>query len=698
MAEDLKQKGLTVLRRALADPMAEFRDGQWDAIERLVLGRERLLVVQRTGWGKSIVYFLSTRLLRDEGAGPTLLISPLLSLMRNQIQMAERLGIRAATINSSNCDSWLDITAALQRDEIDVLLVSPERLANDAFREEVLLPATARLGLFVVDEAHCISDWGHDFRPDYLRITRVLQAVPRTVPVLTTTATANDRVVEDVVAQLGHGITVSRGSLMRESLQLQTIQLPGQSERMAWLAAHVPTMPGSGVIYALTIADAQRLAEWLQLQGIDAHAYWGGLDGEQRVELEQRLLGNDLKALVATTALGMGFDKPDLGFVIHYQRPGSVVHYYQQVGRAGRAVESAYGILLSGAEDAEITNYFIETAFPPEGHVDEVLTALHTAEDGLSVPQIERAINLSRSQIEKVLKLLAVRAPAPVAKEGTRWYATAVPYVPDTEKVTHLTAIRRAEQARMQEYVEARECLMQFLARELDDAHPAPCGRCAVCRSGPLVPETYPLSLVEQATQFLRRSDRPIQPRRQWSYNVLRGDGTGGTIPADLRAETGRALCIWGDAGWGEMVRAGKQGGRFDEVLVAAAVAMIRERWRPAPGPTWVTWVPSLTHPTLVPDLAGRIAEALGLAFVPCILKVRDTQPQKDMQNSYQQAHNLAGAFSVVRDQVRPEPVLLVDDTVDSRWTFTVTAALLRAAGSGPVYPLALCETTRTGG
>ncbi|MDQ3327342.1 MAG: RecQ family ATP-dependent DNA helicase [Chloroflexota bacterium] len=698
MAEDLQSKGLTVLRRALADPAAAFRDGQWDAIERLVRGRERLLVVQRTGWGKSVVYFLSTRLLRDEGAGPTLLISPLLSLMRNQIQMAERMGIRATTINSSNRGEWADVTAAITRDEVDVLLVSPERLANDAFREEVLLPATARLGLFVVDEAHCISDWGHDFRPDYLRITRVLQAVPRTVPVLTTTATANDRVVEDVVAQLGHGITVSRGSLMRESLQLQTIQLPGQAERMAWLAAHVPTMWGSGVIYALTIADAQRLAEWLQLRGIDAHAYWGGLDPEQRVDLEQRLLGNELKALVATTALGMGFDKPDLGFVIHYQRPGSVVHYYQQVGRAGRAVASAYGILLSGAEDAEITNYFIETAFPPEGHVDEVLAALHTAEDGLSAPQIERDINLSRSQIEKVLKLLAVRAPAPVAKEGARWYATAIPYAPDTEKVAHLTAIRRAEQARMQEYVEARECLMLFLARELDDANPAPCGRCAVCRGGPLISEAYPLSLVEQATQFLRRSDRPIQPRRQWSYNVFRGDGAGGGIPADLRAETGRSLCIWGDAGWGELVRTGKHGGWFDEVLVAATVAMIRERWRPAPGPAWVTCVPSLTHPALVPDLAGRIAEALSLSFVPCILKVRDTEPQKEMQNSYQQAHNLAGAFTVAPEQVRPEPVLLVDDMVDSRWTFTVTAALLRAAGSGPVYPLALCETTRTGG
>ncbi len=695
----LEQRALTFLRRALADPVAEFHDGQWDAIQRLVLGRERLLVVQRTGWGKSVVYFLSTRLLRDEGAGPTLLISPLLSLMRNQIRMAERLGIRAATINSSNRDDWDSVMAAITRDEIDVLLVSPERLANDAFREEVLLPATARLGLFVVDEAHCISDWGHDFRPDYLRITRVLQAVPRTVPVLTTTATANDRVVADVVAQLGQGITVSRGSLMRASLQLQTVQLPGQSQRMAWLAEHVPAMPGSGIIYALTIADAQRLAEWLQTQGIDAHAYWGGLEGDQREEFEQRLLDNKLKALVATTALGMGFDKPDLGFVIHYQRPGSVVHYYQQVGRAGRAVDSAYGILLSGAEDAEITDYFIESAFPPEGHVAEVLAVLREADDGLSVPMIERSINLSRSQIEKVLKLLVVRSPAPVAKEGARWYATAVPYIPETEKVARLTAIRRAEQARMLDYLAARECLMSFLARELDDGNPAPCGRCAVCRGGPIVSETWPPVLVERATLFLRRSDRPIQPRRQWPYNVLGGKAAGGNIPTNLRAKTGRALCIWDDAGWGELVRAGKrETDRFDDALVTATVTMIRQRWQPEPPPSWVTCVPSLNHPTLVPDVARRIAEVMGLPFVPCILKVRNTEPQKEMQNSYQQTHNLEGAFSVAPEQVRPGPVLLVDDMVDSRWTFTVTAALLRQAGSGEVYPLPLCETTGTGG
>ncbi len=350
MAEQSRRRALALLRRALADPAADFRGGQWEAIESLAEQRARLLVVQRTGWGKSLVYFLTTRLLRERGAGPTLLVSPLLALMRNQIVAAGRLGVRAATINSSNREDWEVVAAQLRSDEVDLLLISPERLANDEFREQLLLPVANRIGFFVVDEAHCISDWGHDFRPDYQRITRVLQALPRNIPVLATTATANDRVVDDIGSQLGRGLQVSRGPLMRESLQLQNFRLPSQSSRMAWLAEQVPRLPGSGIIYTLTVRDAERVAGWLRSQDIAAYAYHADVEAAAREDLERRLLGNRLKALIATTALGMGFDKPDLGFVIHFQRPGSVVHYYQQVGRAGRAVPQAYGILLSGSE------------------------------------------------------------------------------------------------------------------------------------------------------------------------------------------------------------------------------------------------------------------------------------------------------------------------------------------------------------
>ncbi|MDD3581863.1 MAG: RecQ family ATP-dependent DNA helicase [Desulfobacca sp.] len=691
----MKQPALTLLRQALDQPQATFRTGQWEAIFALVRDKSQLLVVQRTGWGKSVVYFLATRLLRDQGKGPTLLISPLLALMRNQVEMAARLGVRAATINSTNREEWREIQARLLEGHLDILLVSPERLANDEFREQVLIPLARAIGLFVVDEAHCISDWGHDFRPDYRRITRILQALPPNIPVLATTATANDRVVKDIQSQLGSRLVLLRGPLARASLRLQNIHLPSQAARMAWLAEQVPSLPGSGIIYTLTIRDAQRLANWLQSQGIEAFAYWGGLDNVSRMALEQKLLDNRIKALVATSALGMGFDKPDLGFVIHFQRPGSVVHYYQQVGRAGRALDEAYGILLSGTEDEDITNYFIRTAFPPEGHTREVLTALNDAEDGLSLPRLEGCLNLRRGQIEKVLKFLAVETPAPIVKRGPRWYATALNYIPDEAKIHRLTEIRRQEQARMREYLRSTSCLMAFLGRELDDPKAAPCGRCSPCVGQPLLPESYDLGIANRAIDFLRRNYQVIEPRRQWPGDALIAQGWRGNIKDNLRMAEGRALCLWGDAGWGEQVKQSKQvSGHFPDELVAAVVEMIKKHWQPTPFPTWVTCVPSLNHRNLVPDLAHRVAVALALPFVPCIEKIRPTRPQKEMQNSYQQAHNLAGAFTVNKARTPTGPVLLVDDMVDSRWTMTVMAALLREAGAGQVFPVALALTT----
>jgi ATP-dependent DNA helicase RecQ len=686
---DLQATALQLLRTALNNSVANFRDGQWEAIEQLLNPSTRLLVVQRTGWGKSLVYFLTTRLLRDRGMGATLIISPLLALMRNQISSAERIGLRAGTINSSNQSDWETIQKQLLSDQIDILLISPERLANEDFREQILLPLSARIGFFVVDEAHCISDWGHDFRPDYRRIVRILQALPPTISVLATTATANDRVINDICDQLGANLRVIRGTLTRQSLSLQNIYLPSQADRLAWLAEHLPNLPGSGIIYTLTVRDAEQVAEWLRTQKIDAEAYSGQLEPEQRVVLEERLLNNEIKALVATSALGMGFDKPDLGFVIHYQRPGSVVHYYQQVGRAGRAVSQAYGILLSGDEDEEITNYFIESAFPPERHVQEILAVLNQ-EDGLSIAGIEEKLNLSRGQIEKVLKLLSVEEPSPVAKIGSRWYSTPINYQVNHAKIAQLTEIRKHEQARMLDYLNTNSCLMMFLAQELDDNTTKECGRCAVCLGKALIPETYSSAKAQEAVLFLRRTDQIIEPRKQWITGGLLTYAWRGNIPQNLRAETGRALSIWGDAGWGNLVKQGKyQDNYFSDELVDAVYDLI-QRWQPNPFPTWLTCVPSLTRPELVPSFADRLARKLNIPFVPCVKKIKQNRPQKEMKNSTQQAKNLDGAFAVSRWQGMAGSVFLIDDMVDSGWTFTVIAALLRQSGSGKVFPLAL--------
>jgi len=692
----LKERALAYLRQALNDPSAEFHEGQLEAIALVVERRARVLVVQRTGWGKSIVYFLATRLLRDGGAGPTLLISPLLALMRNQRDAAARLGVRARSFASDNRDEWDEVRARLLADEVDLLLISPERLANDQFRDNVLLPIAHRIGLLVVDEAHCISDWGHDFRPDYRRIARVLNSLPPGVPVITTTATANDRVVRDIVEQVGADLVVLRGPLGRRSLRLQVIRMPDQADRLAWLAKHVPNMPGSGIIYTLTTRDADRLASWLQCCGIDAAAYHAGIGAEQRIAREEDLLRNRLKVLVATTALGMGFDKPDLGFVVHFQRPGSVIAYYQQIGRAGRALPTAYAVLLGGEEDDEIIDYFIRTAFPPEGRAEEVLSLLEAAPDGLTVAQLEERVNWSRSEIEKVLTYLSVMSPAPVSRLKGVWVRNPVPYRPDRARVAAITALRRHEQARMQMFMAGDECLMAFLQRELDDPDPRPCGRCSVCVGRPLIPESFSKETAEAARRFLRSCAQPISPRTRWPRVVVRDPNRSSVIAPEFRIEEGRALADWGDGGWGTLVRRNKfVDGRFDERLVWAARDLIRDRWQPNPFPTWVTCIPSLRKPHLVPDFAQRLAEALGLPFFPAVEKIRETRPQKEMQNSVQQVRNILGAFRIIPWPGLAGPVLLVDDMVDSRWTFTVVGGLLRKHGSGPVYPLALADTSR---
>lgn len=682
------QRALELLRAGSGNPQADFREGQEDAIRHIVKGNGRLLVVQKTGWGKSFVYFIATKLLRELGHGPALLISPLLSLMRNQISAAERMGVRAATINSDNQDDWTAIEANLANNEIDILLISPERLANERFSTQVLAGIAAQISLLVIDEAHCISDWGHDFRPHYRLLERIVKSLPPNLRLLATTATANNRVMDDLVAVLGPNIEILRGDLHRHSLALQTIRLPSQAERMAWIAEQLNSLQGSGIIYALTIRDANQVAEWLKSQGLIVEAY-SGETGDRREAIEQALLANQVKALVATTALGMGFDKPDLSFVIHYQTPGSVVAYYQQVGRAGRALKAAYGVLLSGNEELEITDYFIESAFPTRDEVDAVLRALEAESGGLSVPELLARINVSKGRIQKAIDLLALESPAPIAKQGSKWQLTAAQLNKSFwARAERLTELRRSEQQQMQEYVALTSGHMAFLIGALD-------GDTSTVTPPPLPPLSANVNpkIVQEAIAFLRRTSLPIEPRKQWPAGGMPLYGIKGKISPTHQAQPGKALCIWGDAGWGGLVRQGKyHDGHFANDLVGACVKMIAD-WNPQPAPTWVTSIPSQRHPKLVPDFASRLATAMDLPFHEVLIKTDERPEQKTMANSTQQARNIDGSLALNGDPVPPGPVLLVDDMVDSCWTLTVAAWLLRSHGSGEVYPLALAQT-----
>lgn len=683
------KRALELLRIGSGRADASFREGQEDAIRHIVEGKGRLLVVQKTGWGKSFVYFIATKLLREAGVGPALLISPLLALMRNQIAAAERMGVQAETLNSENRDDWPRVIERIHRGEIDILLFHPKQLVSSRFQNEILAPVADHVSLMVIDEAHCVSDWGHDFVPEYRVIQRMVSSLPGNMRLLATTATANDRVMTDLVSVLGPNLDVSRGDLNRPSLTLQSIQLPSQAERLAWLAEQLATLQGHGIIYTLTVRDANQVAVWLKSRGFNVEAYTGETGG-RREQLEQALLNNQVKALVATAALGMGYDKPDLAFVIHYQTPGSVVAYYQQVGRAGRALDSAYGVLLSGEEESDITDWFIRSAFPTRQEVTDVLRALEKEPKGLSVPELLSRINLSKGRVEKTIALLALEAPAPIAKQGSKWQLTAAT-LNDAfwNRAERLTALRQDEHQQMQHYVSLPFGEhMGFLIGALDGDPGVVTGPTL-----PPLPTTIDNELVKAAVAFLRRTSLPIEPRRKWPDGGMPRYDVRGAIAPAYQANSGKALCVWGDAGWGRVVRENRyQDGHFSDQLVQACAEMITQ-WQPDPAPEWVTAIPSLKHPEIVPSFARRLADYLGLPFYQVLVKTEDRPEQKTMANSSQQARNLDGSLGLVDQPIPRGPVLLVDDIVNSRWTLTVAAWLLRKAGSGEVWPVALSQT-----
>jgi ATP-dependent DNA helicase RecQ len=691
--ETLTAAALERLRTLTADPGATFRPGQLEAIHDVVVDRARVLCVQRTGWGKSAVYFVATALLRNAGAGPTLIVSPLLALMRNQIAAAQRLGLSAHTINSTNREEWDTIRQLLADGSVDLLLISPERLNNPRFRDEMLPLFAASVGLLVIDEAHCISDWGHDFRPDYRRVRDMLALLPEGVAVLGTTATANDRVVEDVTEQLAAGseprspspgdppLRAYRGPLARTSLRLEVVDLPRPAQRLAWLAEHLPELDGSGIVYTLTKRDADQVAAFLNAQGISALAYSGDQDTADRVAAEDRLLANQVKAICATSALGMGYDKSDLTFVVHYQAPGSVVAYYQQVGRAGRGVDHADVVLLRGVEDRRIQDFFIEQSFPSRERVTAVLEDLRAAGDGgRSTQELLGVVNIGRGRLEAMLKILDVEGA--LRRSGSRWVlAEDSDWSYDAERYARVTALRREEQRAMEGFGSDGRCLMRVLQSELDDPEPQDCGRCAVC-TAPRFGAPPDAALVELAGRHLRSAPIELEVKKM----APDASGSMRKIPEDVRVEPGWALARFGDGGWWPAVQRGLRGEGFEDDVVAALADAVRAGSGQV---AWVTSVPSVRLGSTLERLTAQVAAALGVPALSVLERGEARPPQAEMANAVQQAANVRGAFRVIG---RPPPGagVLLDDRRGSGWTLAMVGGQLRKAGAERVIPLAL--------
>ncbi|MEW2545449.1 DEAD/DEAH box helicase [Streptomyces sp. NPDC047002] len=712
----LRAEADAVLARLVGDPggAARLREDQWTAIEALVAEKQRALVVQRTGWGKSAVYFVATSLLRARGSGPTVIVSPLLALMRNQVEAAARAGITARTINSSNPEEWDAVRGEVAAGAVDVLLVSPERLNNPDFRDQVLPALSAATGLLVVDEAHCISDWGHDFRPDYRRLRTMLAELPAGVPVLATTATANARVTADVAEQLGTGAgtgtLVLRGPLDRESLSLHVLRLPDAAHRLAWLADHLDELPGSGIVYTLTVAAADEVAAYLRQCGHPVASYTGRTEDAERRQAEDDLLANRVKALVATSALGMGFDKPDLGFVVHLGSPSSPIAYYQQVGRAGRGVDHAEVLLLPGKEDEAIWQYFASVAFPPEELVRRTLDVLARSERPLSLPALEPLVELRRTRLETMLKVLDVDGAVHRVKGG--WTATGRPWEYDAERYAWVARQRAAEQQAMRDYAAADGCRMEFLRRQLDDEEAAPCGRCDNC-AGRRFDDKVAEAALDAARGELGRPGVEVEPRRMWPTGLgAVGVDLKGRIPQGEQPYPGRALGRLSDIGWGNRLRPLLAPGAPDTEVprdVLDAVVTVLADWAKGPGgwasgaqgaprrPVGVVAMASRGRPRLVGSLAAGIAE---IGRMPLLGSVAYTQdgaeaPLLSRTNGAQRVRGLHGALTVPQDLSAAlagagGPVLLVDDLAESGWTLAVAARLLRGAGAEGVFPLVL--------
>ncbi len=722
MAEDraqLRERAEAVLRR-LAGEHAVLRADQWRAIEALVADARRVLCVQRTGWGKSAVYFVATALLRERGHGPTVIVSPLLALMRNQVEAAGRAGIHARTINSANLEDWDQITAEIADGSVDVLLISPERLNNPDFRDGVLPRLAATTGLLVVDEAHCVSDWGHDFRPDYRRLRTMLAELPAGTPVLATTATANARVTADVAEQLGdapdhgssrraaaqtahqathHDPLVLRGRLDRESLRLAALRLPSPAHRLAWLADHLERMPGSGIVYTLTVAAAQETAQFLASRGYAVAAYTGQAEDADRRAAEQDLLDNKIKALVATSALGMGFDKPDLGFVVHLGAPASPIAYYQQVGRAGRAVASADVMLLPGPEDTAIWRYFASLAFPPEDQVRGVLRALADAGRPLSTQALETQVDLRRNRLELMLKVLDVDGAVRRVRGG--WEHTGLPWSYDTARYDRIARARQDEQQAMLDYAAGTGCRMEFLRRSLDDPEAGPCGNCDNC-TAPAFTADVSAEALRAAQTFLGRPGVEIEPRKMWPTGLPAvGVPLSGRIPPAEQTHPGRAVGRLSDLGWGGTLRTLLADGAADQAppqdLLAVLIEVLKD-WShgdsPWPArPTGVVAVDSTTRPRLIQAVAQHVSRVGRLPFLGTVTSTAPSSVHR--ANSAQRVKALHGAFTIpdalaaeLREQTGP--VLLIDDLVDSGWTMAVVARQLIQAGAPGVLPLAL--------
>lgn len=666
---------------------AAFREGQYEAIEA-TMTRPRTLVVQRTGWGKSLVYFACTKLLRQGGEGITIVISPLLVLMQNQLEAAKALGLRCEVLNKTSIERHAEILKKIKRQELDIVLITPETLFKDEILSEI---KNAKIGLFVIDEAHCISDWGHDFRVEYSRLREVISQLDPEIHILATTATANNRVIEDLTAQLGDDVYVSRGPLTRQTLSIQVLNMPSRAQRYGWILENIGKLEGSGIIYCLTKRDCQSLADFLTRNGVSVMPYYSekGLE-ERNAEAERAFKNNEIKALVATIKLGMGYDKGDISFVIHYQMPSSIVSYYQQIGRAGRSIDNANVFLMYGKEDMTIVNYFIDVIFPSREDAYGIFDLICQS-NGIKIRAIEASLNITKRRIERTVEFLESQGVIEV--RSGKYFATGKELFYDGERYEKILALRRLEARQMYDLSTQDGCLSRYIVNAIDDFSATDCGRCTSCTGRLILPDTVSAEYEQRGADYINHLIHTIAPRKMWPSLE--------ELPAskiEYVNECGICLCQYGEVGYGALVkRAIECGERISDEVVARAVELLLPLIAEN-NIKYLTVVPSSRQSQLL-DAAERICAACSITLVE-LLEKKPSPTQSQMENGAHKCANALGAYSVRDDICRKtdtsQGIILLDDTVSSRWTMTVCGYRLMQNGVPRVFPVALADTSES--
>lgn len=674
---------------------ASFREGQYEAIEATLTNR-RTLVVQKTGWGKSLVYFISAKLVE----GITVIISPLLILMENQREAADKMGLRCLVLNSTvrTAADRREIIKKLKAGDCDIFFTTPETLYS---KEVQSLIPNLNIGLFVIDECHCISDWGHDFRLEYGSLSRIISMLPENVGVLGTTATANDRVIEDLKKQFGNDVYVSRGSLTRESLHIEILKLETTAERYSWIRENIIKLPGAGIIYCLTRRDCENLSNYLNGYGIASRPYYSSAELEiqdpetgmtYNETTEKLFMDNQIKAIVATIKLGMGYDKEDIGFVIHFQRPSSLVAYYQQIGRAGRKEGTeAYCYMMTGKEDREVNEYFINNAFPTEEQEKGVIKALEQHPEGIKLRELYRYSNISQKALDKTIMFLLNQGII-YRDEYKKYHRSLNPYSYKGDYYEVVKKTKMQELKAMDQYLEEEGCLSKYVVNSLNDYTAKDCGKCHNCLGTTILEgvEMPSIETVIETQEWLNRVFIAITPRKRWPDNDNTFDNSA-TISNPNKE--GVALAKYGDAGYGAMVAHDKYyADAYREDLIDKTVDVLSSYINDA-DVNAITSIPSGRNKK-INTFAKEVARRLGIPHLDLLCVTGEGDQQKRMQNSYFQYKNAAEKMALVSGASAPRSIILIDDVVDSKWTLTVAGALLSKAGASNIIPFCLADSS----